>query len=86
MHNQLADVCDRCGRVAVKKQQGESSEMVVLLQETSTTLIYLGDILPGESTRPTFRLDGKAFCPDCYLAEITEWVGKFNARPGKGGE
>lgn len=81
----VADKCNRCGKVVVKKSQSDSSDMVM----TCDSLLYMCDLRQGEGSRPTLQLKEygcseenapRMYCLDCLLAEVTEWVEKMKAR------
>jgi hypothetical protein len=81
--NMIADKCNRCGKVVVKHNQSDSSDMI----KTCDCFLYLTDIKNNESSRPTLQLreycgpdQTRAYCPDCLVAEITEWVDKLKKR------
>ena len=79
----VADECSRCGKVVVKSNSADSSDMV----RTEDSFLYLCDLLPSESGRPTLQLKeysgmdhSRLYCLDCLLEVVTEWVEKMKAR------
>jgi hypothetical protein len=78
-----ADVCNRCGKKVVKRGEADSSDMV----KTNDSFLYLCDIKPLEAARPSLALKeycgvntDHTYCPDCLVAEVSEWVAKIKAR------
>jgi len=77
MSNIVADKCDRCGKIVVKHDHADSSDMV----KTCDSFLYMCDVKRGESSRPSLELKnyygegaGKMWCPDCLLETISEWI------------
>lgn len=84
MTAKVAVVCDKCGRQSVVPHHADNTGMVQLLgQSTMECLILMVDIPKGKSSRPTFRLDGKHWCPPCLIVALREWLG-VRAAPKKG--
>ncbi len=80
--NFVADVCHRCGKKVVKRLDIDSSDMV----KTHDSFLYLCDLKPGESCRPSLQLKDygpdseRGYCLNCLLTEVTEWVQKMKER------
>lgn len=81
----IADKCDRCGKVVVKQNHFDSSDMVI----TEGSFLYMCDRKGGKACRPHLELEslsgirgerGKAYCPDCLLAVVREWVEEIKKR------
>ncbi|MFA6358773.1 MAG: hypothetical protein WCY09_08985 [Candidatus Omnitrophota bacterium] len=65
------DVCARCKKAVVKDNPYASSDMVVIKIDASY-LCDRNDNIP----RPGINIDCE-LCPDCLLAEITDFVNKI---------
>ena len=80
----VADKCNRCGKVVVKHDHMNSSDMV----KTNDSFLYMCDIKDKEeSSRPSLQLkdygpeDGsRMYCLDCLLEGVTEWVEEMKKR------
>ena len=79
----VADKCNRCGKVVIKRNHADSSDMV----KTSDSFLYMCDTKKGESGRPSLQLreyygeeHSRMYCLDCLVAEVTEWVEKVKKR------
>jgi hypothetical protein len=79
----IADKCNRCGKVVIKHDDSDSSDMI----QTGDCFLFLGDVLPHESSRPTLALKEfnnnahHLYCPDCLVAVVTDWVKELKKRP-----
>ena len=69
----VADVCKRCKRTLSKHSEGDSSDMLLIIVDTS--ILFLRELRSGEVGRPWFPLQG-VWCPNCLIADLTEWVEK----------
>ncbi len=80
--NLVADKCNRCGKMVIKGSCGDSSDMV----RTNDSFLYLCDVKPGESSRPSLRLreygieTSHSYCLDCLVKVVTEWVEEMKKR------
>lgn len=79
-----ADKCNRCGKIVVKHNHSDSSDMV----KTQDSFLYMCDINhKEESGRPSLQLkeyygqdQSRMYCLDCLLTEVSEWVKKMKKR------
>lgn len=65
----IVDVCARCRRAVVKDLAYDSSDML----DVKIQITYLGDLKDGETSRPSIMRDTE-YCPDCLIAELTEFI------------
>jgi len=78
----VADKCNRCGKIVVKHQHMDSSDMV----KTEDSFLYMCDIdHKTESSRPHLQLKDypdkqRMYCLDCLLAEVSDWVKEMKKR------
>ena len=82
----VADKCNRCGKIVVKLNHYDSSDMV----ETCDSFLYLCDIKAGDSGRPSLQLkeycggtlerQSHMYCLDCLDATVAEWVEEMKKR------
>ena len=82
--NMIADKCNRCGKVVIKHDSRDSSDMI----RTNDSFLFYGDLMEGESGRPSLNLKefsggdtSHLYCPDCLLETVKEWVEKIKKRP-----
>ena len=82
----LAQKCNKCGKVVLQHDRIESTDLIT----TNGSFLFMGDVLPCESGRPSLNLkdfnvseeDGEYhYCPDCLVEEVREWVEKIKKRP-----
>ena len=74
MTDKIARVCDNCGEYDVLEWSAGSNGMVIFSGCDNGCLLLMIDVPKGKSVRPTFRLDGKAWHPDCLRKAIDEWL------------
>ena len=73
MTDKIARVCDYCGKTDTVTGHEESNGMV-LVQGENCYLLLMRDLREKETSRPTFRLSDKHFCPECLVKAIQEWL------------
>lgn len=76
-----ADVCERCLKTVIKRNEEDSSDVVTRRGE----FVFLCDTI---GKRPMLTFDGEKFCLECFVEMIKEWTGKKMKvrRVRKGGE
>ena len=81
--NMYADRCNRCGKTVIKGSHNDSSDMVI----TCDSFLYMCDIKPGESSRPTLSLKEyygpdirHMYCLDCLVEVVGGWVKEMKER------
>lgn len=75
------DQCSRCGKQVYKKTHADSSDLI-FVGGSPIPLIYWHDV-PGKTQRPSLILHDE-YCPDCLVAEITDFVAKVKKlKPSK---
>lgn len=79
----VADKCNRCGKIVVKHNHADSSDMV----KTCDSFLYMCDLKERESGRPSLQLkeyvgEGKPkmYCLDCLDVTVHEWVEEMKKR------
>jgi len=79
----VADKCHKCGRIVVKHDHIDSSDMV----KTNDSFLYICDIKLGESSRPCLQLkeyygadEARMYCLDCLLEVVVDWVKEMKKR------
>ncbi len=74
----VIDTCRRCGKCVVKSHEYSSSDLIHIMK---LELVFKGDVSEkDEGCRPTLVMLDEECCPDCFLAEITEWVNQLKKR------
>ena len=79
----IADKCNCCGKVVVKRNSSDSSDMV----KTEDSFLYMCDLKKGEGSRPILQLreyggsdNSRMYCLDCLLEVLSEWVEEMKKR------
>lgn len=73
MTDKIARVCDYCGKADTLETHSDSNGMVIV-QGQDCYLLLMRDIRKRESSRPSFALTDKAYCPECLVEAITDWL------------
>jgi len=77
MGQQVADVCDLCGKTVVKQNHADSSNMVVYqcgYGNSYGSLLFMGDCRKGELARSSFSLTKGMWCPGCLKEKLGGWL------------
>lgn len=82
MPNLIAEKCDYCGDVVVKKDHHiESTGRVIVQGGTSSYLVWLCDYKAPAIARPSLSLEGKILCLHCVVPFFNSWVKQLKASP-----
>jgi len=75
MSDKLARVCDYCGKSDILSDHADSNGMVVTIGENSS-FVLMRVLKETDVCRPSFPLNGTAWCPECLIRALQEWVKK----------